>query len=238
MEDYNSFDYNRIGATGWGSSGRLKFKENSSFIVCGRSGSGKTTFISRLLKECDHVFTNDLNRQIEIVYCYKSYQPLFDELKAEIKNINFIKGLPEEEYLQEKLSPLKKHIIVVVDDLMREVVKSLLIFDFFTVRSHHEGASIIYVSHNLYQQGQYSKSISVNAAYCCLFQNPRGLDQIQVLSRQMYPGKNHAIAQAYSMATSLQNYGYLVIDFTANIPQELRLRTSIFPNEVTRFYCF
>ncbi len=219
-------------------SGRIKFKENSSFIICGRSGSGKTTFIFKLLLHRKDVFQNKSGRRLQVVYCFSTYQPLFDELKEEIPDIIFHQGIPDEDFLGRILSPEKKHVILVVDDLMRQVVSSSLIFDFFTVRAHHEGASIIYVSHNLFQQGKYSRAITLNASYICLFQNPRGADQIQTLSRQIFPGKSHALAKAYNMAIAVQDYGYLIVDMTANVPEELRLRTKIFPDEITRFYTF
>ena len=215
--------------------GQVLLKENSSFIVCGRSGSGKTTFISKMLWNASDMFENKLEREIEILYCYSSYQNLFNEMDGG-GPIWFHKGLPDGELLSRLISPNKKHLIMVVDDLMREVVASHLMFDFFTVRAHHEGTSVIYVSHNLFQQGRFSKAISVNASYFCLFQNPRGADQIMTLGRQMFPNRNDMVVQAYELAMKVQKYGYLFLDMTANVPQALRLRTCIFPNEVCRFY--
>ena len=214
--------------------GQVLLKENSSFIVCGRSGSGKTTFISKMLSNAQEMFENKLEREMEILYCYSSYQDMFNDMDNHIP-IWFHKGLPDGELLSRLISP-NKHLIMVVDDLMRDVVASHLMFDFSTVRAHHEGTSVIYVSHNLFQQGKFSKAISVNASYFCLFQNPRGADQIQTLSRQMFPNKNDMVVQAYDLAMKVQKFGYLLIDMTANVPQQLRLRTCIFPNEVCRFY--
>ncbi len=236
MEEYKSFGTDDVTATGLYGTGRIKFKENSSFIVCGRSGSGKTTFISKLLLHAPEVFENKNGRALEILYCYSSYQPLFDHMKANIPSITFHKNLPDEELLEQKLKPEKKHLILVVDDLMDQVLKSKLIYKFFTIRAHHEGCSIIYVSHNLFQQGEFAKTINVNAGYICLFQNPRGADQIMTISKQMFPGKNNVVAQAFNVAMLAQRFGYLVIDNTPNVPQELMLRTCVFPSQVTRFY--
>ncbi len=125
---------------------------------------------------------------------------------------------------------------MVVDDFMREVVTSQLIFDFFTVKAHHLGASVLYVSHNLFQQGKFSRAITLNASYFILFQNPRGADQIQALSKQVFPGKNHAIVQAYDLAHKLKKYSYLLLDMTPNVDDKIRMRTNIFPGEMMRFY--
>ena len=218
--------------------GRVLFKENSSFVICGRSGSGKTTFLHRLLKNASDMFTNEREREIYILYCYASWQPSFTKMSSEISNIHFHKGLPEEDVIEQYTSPNTRHLILVVDDLMRQVMTSQLIFDFFTVRAHHEGTSVLYVSHNLYQQGKFSRAITLNAAYFILFENPRGADQIQTLSRQVFPGKKAAVVQAYKQAMSVAPFSYLVLDMTANVPDMLRMRTCIFPNEHTRFFWF
>ena len=121
---------------------------------------------------------------------------------------------------------------------MKEIVASTLIFYFFTVKAHHLGASVLYISHNLYQQGKFSRAITLNASYIILFQNPRGADQIQVLSRQIFPGQRNALVQAHNLAMKTKPYSYLLLDMMANIPDELRMRTAILPSEVTRFYTF
>ncbi len=216
--------------------GRIRFKENSSFVVCGRSGSGKTTFISKLLLNADEMFENEKGRPIEILYCYSAYQDIYDKMYRKMRNIRFVQGLPDRDLLRKLISPKNRHLILVIDDLMRQALSSTLIFDFFTVNAHHQGTSIIYVSHNLFQQGEFSKAISLNSTYYCLFKNPRGADQIRTLSSQIYPGMNNAVVQAYNMATNAQKYGYLFLDMSINMPDELRMRTCIFPDEATRFY--
>ena len=218
--------------------GRVLFKENSSFVVCGRSGSWKTTFIYNLLKNASKMFTNHKQREIFILYCYASTQPLFDKMEADIPNIEFHQGLPDDDELDEYTAPETRHLILVVDDLMRQVVTSQIIFDFFTVKAHHQGTSVVYVSHNLYQQGKFSRAITLNAAYFILFENPRGADQIQTLSRQIFPGKKDAVVQAYRHAMNLKSFSYLVLDMTANVPDMLRMRSSIFPDERTRYFWF
>ena len=217
--------------------GRILFKVNSSYIICGRSSSGKTTFIYNMLRCIDELVEKD-GRKIEVLYCYSSWQPLFDRLSEDVPNITFHQDLPDEETIEKVTDPVTKHLFLVVDDLMRQVVSSDLIADFFTVKAHHRGTSVLYVSHNLFQQGKYSRAITLNASYFVLFQNPRGADQIQTLSKQIFPGRRNALVDAYRKAMSAQKYGYLFIDMTANVPEELRLRTQIFPDQATKFYCF
>ena len=45
----------------------------------------------------------------------------------------------------------ERHLTVVSDDLMSEVVNSKDISIFFTISCHHSSCSMIFVTHNLYQ---------------------------------------------------------------------------------------
>ena len=96
---------------------RILFKENSSFVLCGRSQSGKTSFIYELLKNVENVFENKNNRSIEILYCFSSWQPLFDKMLREVRNIHFHKRLLEEELLDRIVDPRRKHLIIVINCL-------------------------------------------------------------------------------------------------------------------------
>ena len=107
-----------------------KFKENQSFIICGRSGSGKTTFIRKLLEHAKDMF--DGHREIWISYLYKSFQPMFYEMEQSVENIIFHKGLlSQDEILSTYSDNGRRHLIIVMDDLMRETADSGEVSDFF-----------------------------------------------------------------------------------------------------------
>ena len=238
MDDKTVFSSEYVTQGGDQDTGRVLFKENSSYIICGRSGSGKTTFIYNFLKNIESMCHNVKNRKINVLYCYDTQQPLYSKMKEELTNVTFKYGIPDEETIERMTDPKNRHLILVVDDLMGKVISSQLIFDFVTVKAHHRGTSVFYISHNLFQQGKFSRAITLNASYLILFQNPRGADQIQTLSRQIFPGKRDAITQAYRLAMKIRPYSYLVIDMTANVPDELRMRSCVFPGEVMRFFSF
>ena len=90
--DYKRFSSNVINGVGNYEAGQFKLKENSSFIICGRTGSGKSTFISKLLENAHIMFENKHNREIEILYCYSTSQDMFDEMEAKLPKIRFISG--------------------------------------------------------------------------------------------------------------------------------------------------
>ncbi len=65
-----------------------------------------------------------------------------------------------------------------------------------------------------------------------LFKNPSDKLQIGCLGKQLYPGKSKFFIDAYDSATA-EPYTYLLLDLTQTCPEEIRLRTNIFPGEVT-----
>jgi hypothetical protein len=65
--------------------------------------------------------------------------------------------------------------------------------------------------------------------------NTRDRAQIGHLGRQMFPNRSQTLVQAYEDATR-EPYGYLMLDFTHDVPDLLRMRTNIFPGETTTVY--
>ena len=55
------------------------------------------------------------------------------------------------------------------------------------------------------------------------------------LGRQLYPGNAKYVQEAYNDATRIP-YGYLMIDLKPDTSEEYRLRTQIFPDELTVVY--
>jgi len=75
----------------------------------------------------------------------------------------------------------------------------------------------------------------VNAHYLALFKNPSDKLQVVALARQMYPKQSQFMIDAFQDATS-EAYSYLFVDLSQDCPEELRLRTNIFPGELTMVY--
>ena len=80
------------------------------------------------------------------------------------------------------------------------------------------------------------RTISLNASYIILFKNPRDINQISHLARQMFPPKqSNFLQQAFRDATAIP-HGYLFIDLKQETNELLRVRTGIFPEEKTYIY--
>ena len=87
----------------------------------------------------------------------------------------------------------------------------------------------------MFDKNKENRTISLNSHYLVLFKNPRDATQIVNLAKQMYPGQNRFLKEAYSDATS-RPYGYLLIDLKQNTPDSIRIRTNIFPDETCAVY--
>ena len=125
--------------------------------------------------------------------------------------------------------------LVVIDDLMSESGNNAKVTDLFTKGSHHRNLSVILILQNLFYKGKEMRTISLNAHYMVLFKNPRDASQISHLARQMYPSKPKYMMEAYRDATSAP-YGYLFVDLKPDTPENMRLRTNIFPGEYQVVY--
>ena len=115
----------------------VPFQSGSPIIISGPTGSGKTYWTHELLK--NEMFTEHIS---SILYCYGVYQNYFNEMK--IANLEFHEGLPSCEKV-ETLNDGKFHIIV-LDDLMEQIVKSVEIQNLFTKYCHYYNITAIFLS--------------------------------------------------------------------------------------------
>ena len=132
----------------------------------------------------------------------------------------FCEGLPDIQNEDNKCR------LVIVNDLMSEADESLT--DLFTKGSHHKNISVIHIVQNLFGKNKQQRTLSLNSHYLVIFKNPRDMSQISYLARQMYPGNSKYMEEAYKDATTAP-HGYLLLDLKQSTPDNLRLRTNIFP---------
>ena len=196
-------------------------------MVSGPTQAGKTFWIKKLLSS--NMFTQPIS---SILYCYGVYQKSYENMQFENK-IEFHEGLPSQEKI-ETLNDGQFHVIV-LDDLMEHIVKSIDVQNLFTRLCHHYNISAIFVTQNIFVKGPYSRTVSLNTHVIVLFANKRDESQAMYLGRQLYPGNSKMFLEAYEDATS-KRYGYLVVDCSPQSPKQLKLRTNIFPGEDTLVY--
>ncbi len=191
-------------------------------MVVGPTQSGKTQFVLKLIR-CSAAIYPPPER---IVWCYGCYQDIFRDLQPLVE---FFEGIPDSSMLD------GRRTLLIIDDLMAETDQRVTAI--FTKGSHHKNASVIYISQNLYSKGKENRTISLNTHYLVLFKNPRDLTQIMHLGRQMFPDRSKYFRDAFADATS-RPYAYLLVDLKTTTPDELRLRTDIFPDNTTMVYLY
>ena len=201
----------------------MEWKHPFTAIVTGPTGSGKTQFTKRFLKNITSMVNVLFARKI--LY-YGEWQSGYLEFG---KDVEFREGLPaSEDYVGDNRPKL-----VIIDDLMREGSNSTIV-DLFTKGSHHKNLSVIFITQNLFHQGPGQRTITLNASYIVIFKNPRDRSQISHMGRQVYPENSKFLQEAYFDATS-QPHGYLLLDLKQDTPEFCRVRTNIFPDDVINY---
>ena len=154
-----------------------------------------------------------------IIYCYSVWQSSFDELEAVLPHIEFNEGIPDLASVT-----VKDNNLVILDDLMSECLDDKKMLHLFTVGSHHNNISAIFLTQNIFCKGKHARSISLNSHYLVLFRNVRDPSQISHLGRQIYPKNPKFFEEAFTDAVS-QSYGYLIVDLKQDTHDQLRLRS-------------
>ena len=211
----------------------LEFNPGSTHILSGQSGSGKTRFILRILQNMDKIFGE--HPPLKIRYYYGIWQDNYDQMKREIENISFQQGLPSEEELMDFTDP-KIHTMIIIDDLMDEACNSQVVELIFTRISHHRFCSCFYIVQNAFVQGKKQMTINLNTKYVEVFRSPRSLLQLTYLNNQIFPNNPGLLINSYKDIMNQEPFGYILIDLTAQCPDDLRIRTKIFPSERTIVY--
>ena len=197
----------------------------SSFFVCGPSGSGKSVFVKRLIENKDFLFDKKIEN---IVWCYGHYQDMFHD--PALKEVNFVQGFNPEDYAENTVSTM-----VLIDDLMSELAECKQLVSMFT-KNRHLNITTVFLTQNLFFKSSVYRSCSLNANYFVIMRTIRDKKQIMTLVHQMFADQAKFAKEAILDATK-KPFSYVLIDTRQSTPEELRLRTNIFPDDWTEgFY--
>jgi hypothetical protein len=128
-----------------------------------------------------------------------------------------------------------KNKLLVIDDQMCEGATSPYLLSLFTKRSHHTNTSVVFITQNIFFQGKYCRTISLNSTCFCIFKNPRDQRQISSLASQICPWNIKFLREIYCDATKLP-FSYLFIDLRPDLAEELRFRSGILKPEQQIIY--
>lgn len=201
----------------------MKFKHPFTCLVSGPTQSGKTWFTVKFLTNLGEMVKPLPSR---IIWCHGQDQhglklPDNVEVTDDLSIIDTIAGA--------------EPTLLVLDDLMQEAAEDRRISNLFTKGSHHKDLSVIMLVQNIFHQGKFMRTISLNTHYMVLFKNPRDAGQIRHLASQLFPGNTKFLVDAYKQATD-RPHGYLVLDFTQGTSEHLRVLSDVLPAEGGYYY--
>jgi hypothetical protein len=192
-------------------------------VCSGPTGSGKTQLMKNIILNIDKMMVPIPGK---IIWYYAETQP---QLEQELGHmVEFREGMPE---LSEFSGEIP--ILIIVDDFMSECNAD--IGKMFTKGSHHRNLSVWFLMQNFFHQGKEIRNITLNAHYIILFKNPRDIQQLGVLARQMLSRDYRVMEEAFKDATSVP-HGYLLIDLKQQTLDHQRIRTNILPGEKLTVY--
>jgi hypothetical protein len=166
--------------------------------------------------------------------CYGVWKNLYNQTKQEMPFIEFHKGFPPADEMQE-LGNIKGHNILVLDDFMIDAADNLDMVHLLCVGSHQYDITVIHLMQNLFHKGKAMRTASLNCHYFTLSPSYRDRLQIQSFGKQLFPRKSKYFMDAFEKATAKQ-YSYLMVDSNPNSDKAYQLRIDILPGQVTKVF--
>lgn len=215
------------------SEANLTFPQPTSFILAGKSGSGKTHFLLEFLKN-HRSLGHDQSYQKAFI-CYREEQAgLYTRIAEYMTNpgseVHMFQGqIPEDLY--DRLDP-KVSNLVLIDDLYTEGFNSNTVKQLF-ISGRHRNATVIMTTQNIFPAGtKHARTISLNANYIVLFRT-RDLSQLGILSRQALGESRKGFLEAAFLDATKPRGGYLLLDLSAAQSNDaLRVRTNVLSGDV------
>lgn len=183
---------------------------------------GKTTFLKKFILEQEKIVSPPFR---SIWYFYLEWQPIFLELERH--GVHLEQGAPSMDTI-DKIPPMS---CIVLDDLLTDMCKSKDLVQLFTVKSHHQNISVIFVTQSFYYNTQQIKCVTRNSHYTILFRSPRMISVAQTLGQQIWPKHSSFLGEAFKKATSKKPYSYIMLNLHPAADEKLRAVTDILPSE-------
>ena len=191
---------------------------------CGPSGSGKTTFLKDFITYYSEITGK---KATNIIYCYATYQSIYDEIKHFNENVIFVEGFPS--YIEDSyLNNTEQHDLLIIDDLIDRITDEASFRDIFLRNSHHKNFSVVVVTQNPFYKGKFLRTCSLQCTGFVIFKCSRDESMIANLARQIFPKNSAFLLDVYQNVTE-KPFQYLFVDFSPYCLKELRIRGNIIP---------
>ena len=205
----------------------LKFKHPTTCLISGCTQSGKTFKTLQIIEDWKIQFAINKN-SFNVLWFYSQFQEKYQTVNSSTLVLNFVNGKPSDEIIEEF-----KPDLIVLDDLMDELKNDPILNKFFTQTCHHKGITVFFIVQNLFLQGNFMRTVSLNTHYFLIMDSPRAIKQLEYFSRQIKKkSSNEDAEKIFERAKSNRKYGYLLIDLHPTTPYRLRYRSRITSFEV------
>lgn len=197
------------------------FHYPARILVAGFSNSGKSELVTKIVEKYHGKFTH-------IIVCGVSQHPL-QKIEAIKNKLNVYQNIIDP--LSEVEEGEKSSILFILDDIFLEAAESKVVANAF-IKGRHNSLSVIMVTQNVYFQGKYARTISLNCTHYILLRM-RDLNQIECLSRQIHGSSlSKKFVEVYKTAVLQKPFTYLLVDLSINTHEDLHLR-SLIANEAS-----
>ena len=191
-----------------------RWKHPFTCIVAGPTGCGKTTFVARLLRNASVMIDPPPE---QVTWYYGQWQSAYEYL--DIPKLRLEEGLPMS-FDTGKRNVRRSH------GRNRRTRDGTI---------HEEESSLEHIRHiPRAEPFPETQGESNHTLECTIFKNPRDASQVTHLAKQMYPGRVNFVQEAFNDATNVP-YGYLLVDLKQDTPEDLRLRTTIIPDDAVQY---
>ena len=188
--------------------------------LVGPSGCGKTYFIFEMLRH--KVFKPAFDK---VFYFYQHDQPIFHE--NEFESIEYVQGVNFD--MINQLPADGTNYLLIFDDSCEEICRSKE-FQMLATAGRHRKLNVIYIKHNLFHKSPLGRDIELQNTHIILFKNPRDINQIKVLSKQLGVTE---LTDWYHEVTDNEPYAHLLVDLTPKTVESLRYSSGFEP---TKFF--
>lgn len=181
-------------------------------LICGSSGSGKTTCLMEFLQRAQRTFTR-------LILCVKSAEePIYKYLlsKKGVKNMITLFEGGEVPDIDEIENPDMDNILIVFDDLM--ILKDQDIIIEYFLRCRKKGISAIYLSQSYYK---CPKTIRLNCNYIILKKLGSTRDLKEILKDNSLNVEQKELLKIYEDATK-DKLNFLLIDLNGDEASRFR----------------